>query len=110
MGTKEDFYRNFSINFREQEHEKFRHEIKDTTSKYEYQLLNLIKKVPLWETHLNERQTEIVKMFITTKNASMVDEYLKLSTGTAWHTLFGKQGNSGVLGKLKKIDKKLNEL
>lgn len=106
---RKEFYKNFSINFRNNEHEKFRHEIKDSVSKYEYQLERLVNQVPMWETLFNDKQNNIVKMFLNVKNASLVDDYLKLAKGTSWHTLFGENGKGGVLGKLYRANEILKK-
>lgn len=107
MSSKSNFYKNFSINFRNNEYEKFRRDIKDTSSKYEDELIKYTNRVPYWETYLNDNQTKITKMFLNTKNASMIDTYLKLPKGTTWHILFSNHGKNGVLGKLKKVYNKL---
>lgn len=110
MNDRSNFYRNFSISLDELDQEKFRHESKDKISKYESKLKSLVDKIVLWETYLSEKQVNIVKMFLSSKNASMVDDYLKLPKGTSWHILFGEQGENGVLGKLIKVEEKLYKL
>lgn len=110
MTDRSNFYKDFSINYRKLEYEKFRKDINEPISKYEYQLEKLIDEIPIWETHFNEKQVNITNLFLNVKNASLVDEYLKLSKGTSWHTLFGESGKGGVLGKLKNVSLKLNKL
>lgn len=72
-------------------------------------LLFLIGKVPNWEVHLTDKQLECVKLYISTLDASMVDDKLNLGRGTSHSRLFGSKTSKGALGKLEEAYKKLEK-
>jgi hypothetical protein len=85
--------------------QQFRIETKDYFCKYEGELVDLIEKIPNWESYLTEKQLDTVKLYLSLRNSSDVGKQLGLSGGGAYNILFGTVKNNrvegGVLKKLK---------
>lgn len=72
-------------------------------------LLNLIEKIPHWETHLTDKQLEVTREFIVRMNVNEVDHQLKLKSGTSQNRIFGNNStNKGAIGKLTDVASKLD--
>lgn len=72
-------------------------------------LLELIEKVPNWETYLTPKQREVATLYIKCLNACEVDYQLKLNYGTTHQRLFGSSTSKGAIGRLEEISKLLKE-
>lgn len=72
-------------------------------------LLDLIEKVPNWETYLTPKQREVAILYIKCLNACEVDYQLKLNNGTTHQRLFGSSTSKGAIGRLEEISKLLKE-
>lgn len=112
LEERRKIYNQSSINMGERELRKLRIETKDYFCKYEYELLDLVNKIPNWETYLTPKQCKIVSTYINVRNTTAVDIQLNLTNGVSWHTLFGSvkkdvSGEGGVYKKLKKVYEKL---
>jgi hypothetical protein len=79
--------------------------ISDKTKDEIRELLKLIVEMPDYEQHLTEGQKERAFQFLRLKSIKQCAKYFDVTETTFKQSLLGKNGQGGVLGKLRSISK-----
>lgn len=77
--------------------------ISDKTKEEIRELLKLIVEMPDYEQHLNDSQKERTFQFLRLKSIKQCAKYFDVTETTFKQSLLGKNGQGGVLGKLKAV-------
>lgn len=119
MDTKDrkQFYLNSKYKYTEKQEMKVSTMSQSSSCNYLYELMFLTKNVTNWESFLNDKQINILKLYLSHKNINDVARMLDLPYTSIHSALFGTniKNEQGIFGRLKKIysllkNKKLNEI
>lgn len=101
-------YGDSSLRAREVMIDKYKVDMNRNATDNGLRFLDLIHKVPNWETYLTPKQLEVARKYINCMNANEVDHQLRLNSGTTQQRLFGSGKTSkGAIGRLSDVRKKL---
>lgn len=111
MNDKDLQYGDSSLRAREVMTAKYKLDMNKGATDNGLRFLELIHKVPNWETYLTPKQLEVARKYINCMNANEVDHQLKLNYGTTQQRLFGSgKSSKGAIGRLVDAHNKLESI